>query len=89
MKIVGVRDAREMKRKKDGQPMNAWMVFYVAPAAGTIGEEAQMQFVDAQLFADAQQAAGLASTNDMIGRECSMSWNNRGFLQAFAVGPKK
>lgn len=87
MKVVGVRDAREMKRKKDGQPMNAWMVFYEEPAQGTIGVEAQTQFVDGELFAEALQAAGLMSPNDLVGREVDMFWNRRGFLDGFVIRP--
>lgn len=88
MKIVGLRDARDLKRKKDGQPMHAWMVFYTAPARGTIGEEAKMQFVDEDMFTDVLGDTGLNAV-DLIGRECQMAWDNRGFLQSFAVNPKK
>lgn len=89
MKVVGLRDAREIKRKRDGQPMNAWMLFYTAPADGTIGEEAQMQFVDAKMFADALNEAGCMSPGDLVGRECDMLWNRRGFLDALVVRPLK
>lgn len=89
MQVVGIRDAREMKRKRDGQPMNAWMVFYVAPGRDVIGQEAQMQFVDAVMFGSALQTAGLTGPDQVVGRECNMVWDNRGFLQQFSVHPKK
>lgn len=88
MKIVGLQDMRQMIRRKDGQPLHAWMVYYTASAANVIGEEANSQFVDEKTFADALNMAGCTAPSDVIGRECSMAWNRRGFLDTFAVSPR-
>lgn len=88
MKIVGIQDMRQVERRKDHKPMGVWMVYYTGPSANVIGEECQSQFVDQQVFADALDMAGCMSPSDVIGRECSMAWNRRGFLDTFAVSPR-
>lgn len=88
MRIVGLLDMRQMIRRKDGQPIHAWMVYYTAPTANVIGEEADSQFVDEKTFADALNMAGLTDPSQVIGRECSIAWNRRGFLDTFAISPR-
>lgn len=87
-RIVGLQDMRAMIRRKDGQPIHAWMVYYTGPAANVIGEECQSQFVDEQMFADALNTAGCTAPSDVVGRDCVMGWNRRGFLDTFAVSPR-
>lgn len=80
-KIVGIKDAREFKRK-NGERMNAWMVFYLNAGHDVVGQEAAMQWVDADLFA---AAIGARQVKDLIGRECTMVYDRRGFLESFQV----
>lgn len=88
MKIVGLMDARDMKRKRDGQLMNAWVVYYTAPGGrNVIGEEAQQQFVDADMLTDVLADAGGLAPADLVGRECDMLWDRRGFLTGLVLRP--
>lgn len=83
-KIVGIKDARELKSKKTGKEMHAWMVWVVFPGGrGVVGQEAEMQFVDAELFA---AAVGSRKIEDLIGKECQLDYDRRGFLSSFSVG---
>ena len=87
VKVVGLRDMREVPRKSDKKPMNAWLLFYEEPSKDTIGVEAQAQFVDAALLSDALQSVSLAAVDDLIGLDVSMFWNKRGFLEGLVVRP--
>ena len=80
---------RDVKRKRDGQPMNAWVLHYIAPGGqNVIGEEAQQQFVDAEMFAQVLADAGGIIPEQLIGRECDMLWDRRGFLQGIVLRKK-
>ena len=87
LKVVGLRDMREVPRKSDKKPMNAWLLYYEESARDTIGVEAQSQCVDAALLSDALQSVGLVAVDDLIGLEVSMFWNKRGFLEGLVVRP--
>lgn len=80
--IVGIKDLRRVVSKKTGQAMDAYMVFYTAPAKDLVGEEASSVFVTASLFSE---AAGKLAPADMIGRSCEFSYNRRGFLEHFSL----
>ena len=82
-KIVGVKDVRESVSKKTGKPLHAYMVWVTYPGGrGVIGDEAEMQFVDADLFAG---AVGDRKLEALVGKECKLSYNQRGFLESFSL----
>lgn len=83
IKILGLQK-REGESRKTGKPYNGVIVYGVASMADVVGQGTIEQYIDNGLWSPA-----MVDYPSYIGREATLSYGPRGFVDGFEVAPGK
>lgn len=82
LKVVGIKDARETVSKKSGRKLDSYMVWIAGPGHDVVGQECNVEFVQASIFEGAAKGRQL---EQLVGKECKVSYDRRGFVTDFSI----